>query len=97
MENVLSRWRTILDFPLFRAGGVQFTPGHIIELVVLLTVVWISEMLFRRLFLTRVLSRSRLRPSVQFAISLGAKLAIMGKDHLRGVASLKRDSGDVLC
>jgi len=69
MENVLSRWRTILDFPLFRAGGVQFTPGHIIELVVLLTVVWISEMLFRRLFLTRVLSRSRLRPSVQFAIT----------------------------
>ncbi len=69
MENVLSRWRTILDFPLFRAGGVQFTPGHIIELVVLLTVVWISEMLFRRLFLARVLSRSRLRPSVQFAIT----------------------------
>lgn len=69
MDNVLSRWRTILDFPLFRAGGVQFTPGHIIELLVLLTVVWISEMLFRRLFLTRVLSRSRLRPSVQFAIT----------------------------
>jgi small-conductance mechanosensitive channel len=69
MENVLSRWRTILDFPLFRAGGVQFTPGHIIELVVMLAVVWISEMLFRRLFLARVLSRSRLRPSLQFAIT----------------------------
>ena len=69
MGNFLSRWRTILDFPLFRAGGVQFTLGHIIELGVLLALVWISEMLFRRLFLTRVLSRSRLRPAVQFAIT----------------------------
>lgn len=69
MENFLSRWRAILDFPLFRAGGVQFTPGHIIELVILLTLVWISEVLFRRLFLIRVLSRSRIRPSVQFAIT----------------------------
>ena len=69
MDNFLSRWRAILDFPLFRAGGVQFTPGHIIELVILLTLVWISEMLFRRLFLIRVLSRSRIRPSVQFAIT----------------------------
>jgi small-conductance mechanosensitive channel len=69
MEKLLSRWRAILDFPLFRAGGVQFTPYHILELMILLSLVWVGEMLFRRLFLSRILGRSRLRPSVQFAIT----------------------------
>lgn len=69
MTELLNRWREVLDFPLVRAGGVQFTIGHLIELVILLTIVWISEMIFRRIFLARLLSRSRLRPSVQFAIT----------------------------
>jgi small-conductance mechanosensitive channel len=69
MKELLNRWREFLDFPLVKAGGVQFTIGHLIELVVLLTLVWLAEMVFRRVFLTRLLSRSRLRPSVQFAIS----------------------------
>jgi small-conductance mechanosensitive channel len=63
------RWREFLDFPLVRAGGVQFTVGHLIEMAILLALVWILEMLFRRVFLARILSRSRLRPSVQFAIT----------------------------
>jgi small-conductance mechanosensitive channel len=69
MRELLVRWREFLDFPLVRAGGVQFTIGHLIELVALLTAVWIVEMLFRRLFLARVLSRSHLRASSQFAIT----------------------------
>ncbi|HLH57314.1 MAG TPA: mechanosensitive ion channel domain-containing protein [Verrucomicrobiae bacterium] len=69
MREILGRWNGFLDFPLLKAGGVQFTVGHLIELVVLLTIVWLGEMVFRRFFLARILSRSRLRPSVQFAIT----------------------------
>jgi small-conductance mechanosensitive channel len=77
MRELLTRWREFLDFPLVRAGGVQFTIGHLIELVILLVLVWILEMVFRRMFLARVLSRSRLRPSVQFAISKIARYAFL--------------------
>jgi small-conductance mechanosensitive channel len=69
MRELFIRWREFLDFPLVRAGGVQFTIGHFIELAILLTVVWVAEMVFRRVFLARLLRRSRLRPSVQFAIT----------------------------
>ncbi len=69
MRELITRWNDFLAFPLVRAGGVQFTIGHLIELVVLLVIVWFSEMIFRRVFLARVLDRSRLRPSVKFAIT----------------------------
>ena len=77
MRELLTRWREFLDFPLVRAGGVQFTIGHLIELVVLLTVVWVAEMVFRRVFLARLLSRSKLRPSVQFAITKIARYVFL--------------------
>lgn len=69
MRDFLIGWRQVLDFPLFRAGGVQFTVGHLIELVVLLVLVWVAEMIFRRVFLARLLRRSRLKPAVQFAVT----------------------------
>jgi len=69
MRELLARWREFLDFPLFKAaGGVQFTVGHLIELVILLTLVFVGEVLLRRVFLARVLKQTRLRTSVQFAI-----------------------------
>jgi small-conductance mechanosensitive channel len=73
MRDFLIGWKEVLDFPLFRAGGVQFTVGHLIELVVMLVLVWVGEMIFRRLFLARVLRRSRLKPSVQFAVTKMAR------------------------
>jgi small-conductance mechanosensitive channel len=77
MRDFLIGWRQVLDFPLFRAGGVQFTVGHLIELVVMLTLVWVAEMVFRRVFLARLLHRSRLKPSVQFAITKIARYAFL--------------------
>jgi len=77
MRDFLIGWRQVLDFPLFRAGGVQFTVGHLIELVVMLTLVWVAEMIFRRVFLARLLHRSRLKPSVQFAITKIARYAFL--------------------
>jgi small-conductance mechanosensitive channel len=77
MRDFLIGWRQVLDFPLFRAGGVQFTVGHLIELMVMLTVVWVAEMILRRVFLARLLHRSRLKPSVQFAITKIARYAFL--------------------
>jgi small-conductance mechanosensitive channel len=77
MRELVSRWREFLDFPLLKAGGVQFTIGHLIQLVVLLTLVWIGELIFRRMFLARVLKRSHLRPSVKFAITKIARYAFL--------------------
>src|SRR5438552_11303837 len=77
MSELLNQWRVFLDFPLVKAGGVQFTIGHLIELVILLTLVWVAEMVFRRVFLGRVLNRSRLRPSVQFAVTQIARYTFL--------------------
>jgi small-conductance mechanosensitive channel len=77
MRELLMRWQEVLDFPLVRAGGIQFTIGHLIELVVLLILVWVAETIFRRVFMARLLNRSRLRPSVQFAISKIARYAFL--------------------
>lgn len=77
MRELVSRWREFLDFPLLKAGGVQFTIGHLIQLVVLLTLVWIGELIFRRMFLARVLNRSHLRPSVKFAVTKIARYAFL--------------------
>jgi small-conductance mechanosensitive channel len=68
MSELLAKWKEVLDFPLLRAGGIQFTVGHLIELVVLLALVFVGEVVLRRVFLARLLKRTRLRPSVQFAI-----------------------------
>ncbi|MCL5098092.1 MAG: mechanosensitive ion channel [Candidatus Omnitrophica bacterium] len=68
MKNLIATWKEILSFPLIGAGDSAFTVGHLIELAFLLTLVFVGEVLFRRLFLTRVVERTRLRPAVKFAI-----------------------------
>jgi len=92
MRELSSRWKEFLDFPLFKAGGVQFTMEHLIELVVLLTVVWVGEMIFRRFFLARILSRSRLRPSVQFAITKIARYSFLVLGVYLSLAAVESDS-----
>jgi small-conductance mechanosensitive channel len=77
MQEILTRWSQFLEFPLIKAGGVQFTIGHLIELVVLLILVWFGEKIFRRVFLSRLLDRSRLRPSAKFAITQIARYAFL--------------------
>jgi small-conductance mechanosensitive channel len=77
MREVLTGWRDFLDLPLLRAGGVQFTVGHLIELAILLSLVGVAEMIFRRFFLARVLNRSRLRPSAQFAVTKIARYTFL--------------------
>jgi small-conductance mechanosensitive channel len=77
MRELVAGWRDLLDFPLVRAGGIQFTIGHLIELAVLLALVFVGEVVFRRVFLARVLGRTRLRPSVQFAVQKIARYAVL--------------------
>ncbi len=68
MKEMLSGWRVILDFPLLKAGASQFTVGHLLELVILLGLVFLGEVLVRRLVVLRLLQRTRLRPSIRFAV-----------------------------
>jgi small-conductance mechanosensitive channel len=68
MTQLLSKWKELLDFQLFWAGGTRFTLGHLIELVVLLVLVFVAEVMLRRVFFVRVLKRTRLRSSIQFAV-----------------------------
>ena len=77
MQEILTRWSQFLDFPLIKAGGVQFTIRHLVELVVLLILVWFGEKIFRRVFLSRLLDRSRLRPSAKFAITQIARYTFL--------------------
>ncbi len=57
-----------MDFRLITAGGIQFTVYHLIELVCFLFLVFVGEIVLRRFFLKRLLNRTRLQPSVQFAV-----------------------------
>jgi small-conductance mechanosensitive channel len=77
MRDLLEAWKAILDFPLVRAGGVQFTVGHLLVLVVLLGLVFLAEMVLRRFFLTRLLERTRLRPAIRFAVIRIARYAFL--------------------
>lgn len=77
MKDLLAKWREDLDFPLVRAGGIEFTVGHLLELVILLTLVFAGEVVFRRVFLARLLKRTRLRTPVQFAIQRIARYTFL--------------------
>ena len=68
MNSLAATWREILNFPLIKGTGSVFTVQNLLELVVLLTLVFVAEALFRRFFLIGVLERTRLRPAIRFAI-----------------------------
>lgn len=78
MRELLETCNKILDFALFHgAGGVRFTVGHLLELVVLLSFVLLAEAILRRVFVARVLGRTHLRPSVQFAVQKIARYTFL--------------------
>jgi len=77
MRELVAKWREVLDFPLVRAGTMQFTVGHLIELVVLLGLVFLVELVLRRFFFARLLKRTRMRPSVQFAVQQMARYTVL--------------------
>lgn len=58
-----------MDFPLFRLGPTTFEVGSLVKLAVLLALVFTLEFYLRRFFVLRVLRRSRLEASVQFAVA----------------------------
>ncbi|MGH7973246.1 MAG: mechanosensitive ion channel family protein [Limisphaerales bacterium] len=68
MKEFLDQWRAILDFPLLKSGSNQFTFGGLLELVILLVLVFLGELFVRRFLVSRLLERTRLRPSIRFAV-----------------------------
>ena len=69
MSRFLADLQRILNYPLLRLGESQFTANDIIKLLVLLVAVLLAEYSLRRHFVTRVLKRTRLDPSLQFAVA----------------------------
>src|SRR5438552_12613486 len=69
MSRFLADFHKIMDYPFLRLGQSQFTASDIIKLLVLLAVVLLAEYSLRRHFVTRVLRRTRLDPSLQFAVA----------------------------
>src|SRR5580765_4638187 len=86
MSRFLADLQRILNYPLLRLGESQFTANDIIKLLVLLVAVLLAEYSLRRHFVTRVLKRTRLDPSLQFAV---AKIAVTSSSFL-GFMSLCR-------
>lgn len=58
-----------LDIPLFRMGGEAFTLLSLAKLLVLAVLVFMAERIVRRLLIQRVLHRTHLSESLQFAVA----------------------------
>ena len=78
MSRFLADLQKIMDYPLLRLGQSQFTAFDIIKLLILLSGVLLAEYSLRRHFVTRVLRRTRLDASLQFAVAkIGGYLFIV--------------------
>jgi small-conductance mechanosensitive channel len=59
----------IFDYRLFKLGDSYLTVSGLLELIILLAVVLVVEWILRRYLVRRALQRTRLEPSLQFAIA----------------------------
>jgi small-conductance mechanosensitive channel len=64
----LAPLREVVEYR-FKVGVGYVTVGGLVELLVLLVLVVVAESILRRYFFRRVLQRTRLEPSLQFAIA----------------------------
>jgi small-conductance mechanosensitive channel len=69
MNNFFHSLREILDYRLIKLGDSYLTVLGLFELFVMLGLVLLAESLLRRYLLRRLLQRTRLDPSLQFAIA----------------------------
>jgi len=71
MTNVVSditgSVRKVLDYPIFPSSGI--TVASLLALILLVGLVILVERAVRRYFVTRLLQRTHLEPSMQFALA----------------------------
>ena len=68
LETFWSQLRRVLDYPLADLGDHQLTLTSLLFLTVLVVLVFVAESLLRRQLIRRVLNRTHLAPSLQYAI-----------------------------
>jgi len=73
MSETLNQWwmgiEKVLNYPLVGLGNTHLTLNSILELLIVLALVLVAERYLRRLLRRRVLSRTRLEPDLQYAVS----------------------------
>jgi len=68
--NVFFRgFQEVLEYPLIKFGGTEFTPFSLAKILFWLALVLVLQYFLRRLVVQRVLKRTRLDASLQYAIS----------------------------
>lgn len=78
IQQVVGYLRKFFEFPIFTLGSKPLTLLSILNLVLLLVVVFIAARFFRNFVLATVLKRTRLAPSMQYAIGKIAGYLIIG-------------------
>ncbi|MBE0545524.1 MAG: mechanosensitive ion channel [Verrucomicrobia bacterium] len=68
LEKIWGHLRGILDYPLAKVGEYQLTLTSLLFLTVLVVLVFVAESLLRRQLIRRVLQRTYLSASLQYAI-----------------------------
>lgn len=59
----------VLDYRLFKIGEGYLTVGSLLQLIVMLVLIFVVEYLVRRFFVHRILRRTRMEQSMQFAVA----------------------------
>jgi small-conductance mechanosensitive channel len=81
MDQILtdteSWYRRVLDFQLFSLGDKPFLVSQLILLTLMVAGVFVLELFFRRYVLMRLLGRTRLQTSLQYAISRIARYLVI--------------------
>lgn len=67
--ETLSLYQRVMEFPLFTLGDTPFRVSQLIALLLGIAAVFILERALRRSVLSRVLARTSLQPSMQYAIA----------------------------
>lgn len=68
LEEIWSHLRGILDYPLAKVGEYQLTLMSLLFLTTLIILVFVAEWFLRRQLIRRVLQRTYLSASLQYAI-----------------------------
>jgi len=68
MEKLLLQVEAILNYPLFKLGESTLTLASLSTFICAVALVFIAEIIFRRQLTRRVLQRTQLHPSMQYAV-----------------------------
>jgi small-conductance mechanosensitive channel len=69
LRDTASLYHRVMDYQLFKLGDDPFLVSELVTLLIMIAAVFVFEMFFRRYVTLRVLGRTRMQSSLQYAIS----------------------------